>query len=42
MCLPFSFQGRAKVSFEKIIVRNIEIFRKFWDVKGFLETFGDM
>ena len=27
-----SFQGRAKVSSKKIIVRKIEIFRKFWDI----------
>ena len=37
MCLPFSFQGRAKVSL-KNNYDKIEIVRKFWDIWGFLET----
>ena len=46
MCLPFSFQGRAKVSSKNNCERNREfqkisgylgIFRNFW---GYLEIFG--
>ena len=39
MCLPFSFQGRVKVSV-KITVRKIEVFRKCSDIWGHLENFG--
>ena len=42
MCMPFSFlKGRSEVSL-KNIVRQIEIFRKFRDILGFLETFWDI
>ena len=42
MCMPFSFlKGRSEVSL-KNIVRSIEIFGKFWDILGFLETFWDI
>ena len=42
MCMPFSFlKGRSEVLL-KNIVRSIEIFRKFWDILGFLGTFWDI